>query len=233
MRPPPFTISPTPSIPAESTPDPLPPRPFTFLAAPNPLLKASPDRLTTALTAHADQKPRERLLLYSLIFALAPLRCLEIGVRWGGGSRIIHAALSDLRQGLLISLDPAPDLEFNWSEISDRATLLTAPSPQALPQAALLANGLFDFVFIDGDHSKRGVLADLAGIIPFTQPHATILLHDAFHTPVAQAIDEAVLSGSYTDCGLLANTPNRGVRAETNEPLSYGGVRLLRRTSSP
>lgn len=206
-----------------------PARTFTFRSHGDPLLGAQPLRMSTALIAHADQKPRERVLLYALVFALAPRRCLEIGVRWGGGSRIIHAALSDLGRGVLVSVDPAPALEFDWRDIADRATLVIGASPDALPAAHETAGGDFDFVFIDGDHSEAGVAADLRGIFAVTEPGAVILLHDAFHAPVARAIEAALATGRFTDCGMLGATRNDGVREETGKPLTYGGVRMLRR----
>jgi predicted O-methyltransferase YrrM len=203
---------------------------WTYRSSDDPVMRALPNRLTTALLAHADQKPRERVLLYSLVFAFAPQRCLEIGVRWGGGSRIIHAALSDLNQGVLVGIDPAPALEFDWSTIADRAHLITGSSPAALPQAADLAGGLFDFVFIDGDHSEKGCRGDLEGVIPFTTPGAIILLHDAYHPPVARAIDAVLNSGApLTDCGFLATTLNNGTHVESGRTVPYGGVRMLRK----
>ena len=204
---------------------------WTYRSSTDPVMTAQPTRLATALIAHADQKPRERVLLYSMVFALAPRRCLEIGVRWGGGSRIIHAALSDLGQGVLVGVDPAPAIEFDWSLIADRAHLVTGASPEALPRAADLAGGLFDFVFIDGDHSEHGCKADLEGVIPFTETGATILLHDAYHPPVAKAIQGVLDTGApLTDCGLLATTLNNGVHVESGRTVPYGGVRMLRRT---
>jgi predicted O-methyltransferase YrrM len=203
---------------------------FTFVSSTEASLLAQPERLCTALTAHADQKPRERVLLYALVFALAPQRVLEIGVRWGGGTRIIRAALADVGRGRIISIDPAPALEYPWENVSDLATLITGASPQALPRAREAAGGAFDFVFIDGDHSYDAALADLQGCIDITAPGAVILLHDAYHPPVQRAIDKVLsLSNAYVDCGLLATTCNQGHRAETGATVTYGGVRMLRR----
>ncbi|CAG1009224.1 hypothetical protein PHYC_03673 [Phycisphaerales bacterium] len=208
------------------------PSTFTFRSSDDPILRAQPHRLATALTAHADQKPRERVLLYSLVFALAPRRCLEIGVRWGGGSRIIHAALSDLGAGVLVSIDPEPALEFDWGQIADRATLIRGRSPADLPKCRTVADGLFDFVFVDGDHSEPSVREDLEGLVGVTAPGADILLHDAYHQPVARGIDAVLAAGSsFRDLGMAATTRNEGVRVETGRPLTYGGVRWLRRTT--
>ncbi|HYE61583.1 MAG TPA: class I SAM-dependent methyltransferase [Phycisphaerales bacterium] len=203
---------------------------FTFQSSTDPLLRAQPWRLTTSLIAHADQKPRERVLLYAMVFALAPQRCLEIGVRWGGGSRIIHAALSDLSHGHLVSIDPEPALEFDWAEIADRATLIVGRSPDDIPRCVQAAGGAFDFVFIDGLHTQDAVHQDLRAVADATTPGATILLHDAYHAPVQRGIDAALTEGlPFMNCGMLATTRNEGVRVETGRPLTFGGVRMLRR----
>jgi predicted O-methyltransferase YrrM len=207
------------------------PRPFTFVSSSDPVLRAQPHRLATSLTVHADQKPRERVLLYALVFALAPKRVLEIGVRWGGGTRIIHAAMKDLgHAGCIVSIDPQPEFEGNWDDVSDCTQLVIGASPGALYAASERAGGDFDFVFIDGDHSYQGALADLLGVVNVTQPGAIVLLHDAYHPPVARAIQEALATHAFTDCGLLATTRNDGIRAETGADVIYGGVHMLRRT---
>ncbi|MEI7657949.1 MAG: class I SAM-dependent methyltransferase [Phycisphaerae bacterium] len=205
------------------------PRSFTFRSSEDPVLRAQPWRLATALAAHADQKPRERVLLYALVFALAPRHVLEIGVRWGGGTRIIHAALSDLGRGELVSIDPDPALEYDIGELGDRATLIVGASPAELPRARELTGANFDLVFVDGDHSERGVAADLKGLLDVTSPGAVVLLHDAFHAPVARAIEAALIAGGWIDCGIVADTRNAGVRLETGQDVVYGGVRMLRR----
>jgi predicted O-methyltransferase YrrM len=207
-----------------------PVRTWTFRGSEDPVLRAQPSRIATSLTAHADQKARERVLLYGMVFALAPERCLEIGVRWGGGSRIIHAALADLGRGRLVSIDPMPALEFEWEEIADRATLIIGSSPDELVRARVVAEGDFDFVFIDGDHTEAACGRDLAGVLTVTGPGAVVLLHDAYHGPVARAIDAAVAGGGYTDCGMLAATRNDGVHVESGRAMTFGGVRMLRRS---
>lgn len=213
-----------------ATPAAATPTPFTFRSSDDPLLRAQPNRLATTLTAHADQKPRERVLLYALIFALAPRRCLEIGVRWGGGSRIIHAALSDLGAGVLVSIDPEPALEFDWSLMADRATLIRGRSPEDLTRCRDAAEGPFDFVFVDGDHTEAAVRSDLGGVASVTAPGANVLLHDAYHPPVSRGIDAVLAAGApFADLGMIATTRNDGVRVETGKPLTYGGVRWLRR----
>lgn len=217
------------STPAAPIPASAKPTTFTFQSSNDPLLRAQPHRMTTAVIAHADQKPRERVLLYALVFALAPKRCLEIGVRWGGGSRIIHAALSDLAHGVLVSIDPSPTLEFDWTLIADRATLIIGSSPADLGRCRAAVDGAFDFVFVDGDHSETSCYADLEGVAEITSTGANILLHDAFHPPVDRAITRALQSLPYADVAMPALTRNDGLHVESGRTMTFGGVRWLRR----
>ncbi len=205
------------------------PRPFTFRSSDDPLLRATPSRIAEAIAAHADQKPREKVLLYALVFALSPQRVLEIGVRWGGGSRIIACALRDLGRGVQVGLDPAPALEFPWEDLGEQASLIVGSSPGELARCRDAAGGGFDFVFVDGDHTRAGVSADLRGLLGVTERGANILLHDAYHPPVAQGIDEVLAEGGFVDLGYAASTRNDGVRVETGQTVTYGGVRWLRR----
>lgn len=185
-------------------------------------------RSIESLSAHMVQ--RERLLLYSMVFAKAPRRCLEIGVMHGGSSRIIRQALEDLGQGRLISVDPAPQLDFDWSTISDRATLIIDYSPEALKKAMTEAGGRFDFVFVDGDHSYRAIQRDLKGLIDVTEPGAIILMHDAYFATLAAGVDHFVSScRAYLDMGIVCTTANPGVDGDGTR-CTFGGLRLLMRT---
>lgn len=201
------------------------------------LLWARPNRLKPPAVPSplAHLVPREQVLLYSLVFAYAPERCLEVGVKNGGGSRIIHAALSDLSRGRLIGLDPAPELKLDWNDLADRATLLIGLSPDDLPRAVDAAGGLFDFVFLDGDHCPAGVERDLEGLAAATSPGAMILCHDAHYHGVIAGIAAAISRGlPFDDLGLLARAPNplEDPATDPDTPPTtsiWGGMRLLSR----
>lgn len=49
-----------------------------------------------------------------------------------------------------------------------------------------------DFVFVDGDHSRTGVLADLGAWVPKVRPGGLIAGHD--HTPSHPGVEEACLA---------------------------------------
>jgi predicted O-methyltransferase YrrM len=205
---------------------------FVSTAPKNDVLWARPSSLEVLDSTNAQMLARERLYLYATVLALAPERCLEIGVAQGGSTRILHAALADLGRGQLLALDPQPALTFPAERLADRVTFLTGASPACLPRACHLAGGPFDFVLVDGDHSARGVLADLEGLIEVTHPATLVLLHDAYCPSVSAGIDAALASGlPYVDGGIVSTTchPGRlGRRA-----INYAGFRLLVRGNGP
>jgi predicted O-methyltransferase YrrM len=181
--------------------------------------------------SRAQMLPRERLYLYTTVLALAPERCLEIGVAEGGSSRIIHAALCDLGKGRLVALDPQPRvLPEEVRLMADRVTFLSLPSPQGLQKAREVAGGLFDFVLVDGDHSTEGVLDDLEGLIEVTRPGTLILAHDAYYPLVERGIRAALQERlPFVDAGMVSTTPHPGV--QNGEPVTFAGFRLLVRTA--
>lgn len=206
---------------------------WTYESSADPVLSARPGPLDRVLSVHAEQKPRERMVLYALVFGLAPRRCLEIGVRFGGGSRIIAAALRDLaasgHEARLACVDPAPEPDFDWdAELGELATLIREPSPDALGAARDALGGAVDFAFVDGNHDEGPTRADLKGVRAVAADDAVVLCHDAYHEPVRRAIHSVVTRGWYHDCGMVCTTHNPGRFVEPDKPVTYGGVRMLR-----
>ena len=166
---------------------------------------------------------RERLLLYALVFALAPDRVLEIGTFKGGSARIVSAALNDLgRGGRLVTIDPFPELiEIDWSSVAHNAQSVKGYFPRDFQRSSALRDLRFDLVFVDGDHSHEGLLADLRYLPRILRRDSYVLLHDASHPEVGRAIDESIAECGYRDCGKVARITN----ISEGEP--YGGMRLL------
>jgi predicted O-methyltransferase YrrM len=196
------------------------------------MLWVKPGRLAAVHSGRAQLLHRERLYLYATVLALAPPRCLEIGVAGGGASRIIADALRDLGRGRLVALDPHLRLDYDPESVADVVTFLAGASPGHLRRAKALAGGPFDFVLLDGDHGAEGVRRDLEGLAGVTGPGAVILAHDAYHAPVAAGIDAALDDGlPYTDAGILATTRHDGL--ENGRQVCYAGFRLLVRGLPP
>ena len=169
----------------------------------------------------------ERIVLYSLVIGLRPLRCLEIGTFKGGSALIIVAALDDAGDGILVCVDPNAKVKpEHWKEIAHRAILFQASSPEILPEASRAVGGKFDFTLIDGDHTTEGVVRDIAGVLPHLESPAYLLLHDAHNQEVSEGIRTALgdAGNCLTDCGLISTEKT----ADASTGADWGGLRLLR-----
>jgi predicted O-methyltransferase YrrM len=187
-------------------------------------------RMATLLDAPAELLLPERILLYALVRALRPRRCLEIGSHFGGSTAIIAAALDDVGEGVLVCVDPvsriAPDV---WTAVRHRTSIVEGPSPEALPDAHIRAGGLFDFAFIDGDHSRAGVTKDIEGVMAIAANGACLLFHDAHSPKVTGAVTDCLTRhGSLVDCGLVSTLSTVPIRAADGTMPKWGGLHMLR-----
>ena len=192
-------------------------------------------RMDWLLEAPAELLLPERLFLYALVRALRPARSLEIGCHFGGSTAIICAALDDIGQGTLTSVDPAPTLAPELhAALAHRTQVVAGRSPDALASAVLVARGPFDFAFIDGDHSRAGVCADILGIVPVAATGAHLLLHDAHSPKITAGIDDALRAcPALVDAGVVSTlTTTPYVAPDGTTPL-WGGLRLLRLAPAP
>jgi predicted O-methyltransferase YrrM len=197
----------------------------------------APDQVASfrqVLDVDAEMLIPERALLYSLVLALKPKRCLEIGTLRGGSASIMCRAMDDNGLGRLICVDPEPRIPDEvWTEITHRATLIVGASPGALQEARDSIGESFDFVLIDGDHSFRGALDDIEGALEHTRDGGYIVLHDCHFYDVRDAIDEALRRHPerLVDCGVVSVTenPQEGEHAFVDgRRVVWGGLRLLR-----
>lgn len=134
---------------------------------------------------------------------------VEIGV-WRGRST---ACLAEHCRGLVIAIDhfmgdadTAPHFADrpdglrreclrNLSEFlgAGRLLLLEKSSHEAAPLLAeLLRHRPADVVFIDGDHSPGGVLADIEDYSPLLRPGGVLCGHDIDFPAVRRAVDQAL-----------------------------------------
>ena len=174
----------------------------------------------------SDMCNADRVMLYALVRGLRPMRVLEIGVRWGGGARIIAAALEDAGgPGRAVGIDPAPEaFRPRPRELFGRYELLRGYSPEAIPEAVAKLGGPVDLVFIDAMHTHDHVLADFRGVVPYLAPGSHVLLHDTFHQGIDRAVAEVQAENpSFVDCGFLTRHPEI-----TDAPVAYQGLRLVR-----
>lgn len=185
------------------------------------------ENLDVVFSEPHDMPMGDRIMLYALIRGLKPRCYLEIGVRWGGSSRIVAAAMEANGFGQAVGLDPyLGNFRPRPKELHDRVRLVTGYSPEDIGKAVQTLSAAPDFVFVDAVHTYAAVKHDLTGVMPVLAESAHILFHDAFHQGVNQAVDE-LLAGDpgLIDMGVLSRN------ADIGAPVSYGGLRLLRKGS--
>lgn len=193
-------------------------------------------RVQHLLDAPAELLLPERLLMYALVRGLRPARCLEIGTHFGGSTTITCAALDDIGTGHLVCVDPNPLVPAEvWARLAHRATMLQGYSPDALTDAVTVAGGLFDFVFIDGDHTHAGVVRDVEGVVRVAAPGAHLLFHDSHYWEVREAIDECLVrfAGRLLDAGTLSTQSTEPIAAPDGSQARWGGFRMLRVATPP
>lgn len=177
----------------------------------------------------------ERLLLYSLVFALRPRRYLEIGTFKGGSALIVAAAMEASRNpGRMVCIDPDPHVEAgHWEQIKHRADLVIGASPGVLGDAERTGGGPFDFVLVDGDHSRAGVARDVRAVVEKLASGGYLVCHDGYNPDVSDALDEfaAIQGDRVVDMGMLTRDISY---TEDGEGRSgpWGGLRLFRKQSS-
>lgn len=186
------------------------------------------DNIARCRSSVAHLAMRERVFLYSLVYSLGPQWSLEIGTFKGGSAEIISGALDDLGLGgKLITIDPYPEqISIDWSCISHNVSSRRGFFPQDIQKALPPMDEKFDFVFVDGNHSYDGVSADLHALGGIMQPGACVLLHDAYHSGVDQAIRDALAAGLFSNGGRVGRVLN-----DLDPSADYGGFHLLVNTS--
>lgn len=188
-----------------------------------PRLLGSPENIAVVFREPHDMPIGDRIALYGLIRGLRPARYLEIGVRWGGSARIVSTAMEANGKGKAVGLDP--DLSAfrpRKQELFGRFAGVEGFSPEDTPRAIEALGGAPDFVFIDAVHTYAAVKVDLAGVVQHLAPKATILLHDAFHQGIDQAVKEFLQEHTdFSDAGIVSRHPTEG------DPVSYSGLRML------
>ena len=188
-------------------------------------------RVEALLDAPAELLLPERLLLYALVRGLRPERCLEIGSHFGGSTTIIAGALDDVGGGVLVCVDPSPlgtarDLVTDRAPRHDGSRLLTG----ALVEARATVDGDFEFVFIDGDHTRAGVVCDVEGVLDFVAPGAHLLFHDSHYWEISAGIDDCVArhADRLVECGTLSTLSTEPIVAPDGKTARWGGFRMLR-----
>jgi predicted O-methyltransferase YrrM len=172
---------------------------------------------------------RERILLYSLVYGLAPTYALEVGSYRGGSAAIISGALDDIAlSGKLLCIEPHMEgVEPEMQAITaHNTTFVQGFFPDDLPAEfdGCSTEGLFEFCFYDALHDYENVLAHVSILPKWMRPGGFIVCHDGYHEPQARGMKEAAANVGLIDCGMLTRCAND----LTDPSETYGGMRLFR-----
>lgn len=132
----------------------------------------------------SNQKRAEIIDLLSSLHSLQPKRLCEIGADMGGTLALFASVATQDAQLLSVDIDyPSSRAEVyqKLAQSSQTVTCIEADShsPTTLDQVTQWLNGeLFDFLFIDGDHSFGGVRSDYEMYAPLVRSGGIIAFHD-------------------------------------------------------
>lgn len=134
--------------------------------------------------------PEEGLILYSLVKALKPEVCFEIGTHQGFSTLHIAQALEENNKGHLWTTDPHDyNTEVTLSRgAKDRITCL-----HEMGKDVKLENKI-DFAFVDGLHHVTDVLPEIQNLLPQLNEGAIVVFHDAQDEPTnwAEGVNAAI-----------------------------------------
>ena len=210
-----------------------PPEPFVDITSRygdyfdrHPLFGA--EGLPTIGSSPVKMTPSERLLLWSLCYALRPQVYLELGSLYGGSALIVASAFDTAGwPGRIVCVEPEPQfLPEVWARLEARTTLVRGCSPAALPAAGAAAGAPVGLAFVDSDHSEAAVLADAEGLLPLLEDGAWLLFHDAHLAEVAAGVDRFLDADPRRRCDLGLLTREYTTEVGTDgRTLVWGGMR--------
>ncbi|MCB9982631.1 MAG: class I SAM-dependent methyltransferase [Rhodospirillales bacterium] len=161
--------------------------------------------------------PGDRRALYHLISALKPQNVLEVGTHIGASSVYIAKAMShyadhsaclttvdildvnDPKTGAWVELgikrSPRENLEaLGCGELCD---FVVNSAQGYMADQADNGGRRFDFIFLDGDHTAKGVYHEMALALKILKPGGVILLHDYYPDGRALFRDGNIIYGPF------------------------------------
>ena len=140
----------------------------------------------------AEQRIPEVLWFYRNVEKISPKVIVEIGIKEGGNLKILSTHLDE--EGICVGIDPRVEIPWKMDDAKCKMYHIKGDShsPQTLADLkSILGGRAIDVLFIDGDHSKEGMLQDFADYSPLVRSGGIIAVHDIYYLePVAAAWKE-------------------------------------------
>lgn len=130
----------------------------------------------------AEQREDEVVWFYRRAEAIQPKVIVEIGIKEGGNIRLLSTLLSE--DGLAVGIDMGRDITWDISTAKCKVVGIKGDSHDKAVIEKLrnvLDGRRVDILFIDGDHSYEGMLADYNDYSPFVRSGGIIAVHDTYY----------------------------------------------------
>ena len=154
----------------------------------------SPDNFFPEYPLEWEMSHAERFTLVGLLARLRPQVAIEIGTHFGGSLQVVNAFC-----GQVHSIDFDPAVRAQLLPMFPQVHFHCGPSAGLIPAVLreIEAGGAeLGFVLVDGDHSAKGVRADLNALLQYRPRRGTvhILMHDSFNPDCRTGIRQAAWS---------------------------------------
>jgi len=179
------------------------------------------------ITENWQMSHSERLALMALLHRYNPEVCIEVGTFRAGSLSLIAQYAKKV-----FSIDIDPTIPNKYGHLSN-VHFLTGRSSEVLPPLLkeLNESGLgVDFILIDGDHSRQGIMEDLNILLAYEPIHPLIvLMHDSFNPECREGMLQANWHGSeYLHFADLDFVPGRLIEhGGGGHGEMWGGLSLL------
>lgn len=154
----------------------------------------SPDNFFPEYPLEWEMSPAERFTLVGLLARLRPAVAIEIGTHFGGSLQVVNSFCAQVH-----SIDFDPVVRDQLSPKFPNVHFHCGPSAGLIPEVLRkieAAGGELGFVLVDGDHSAKGVRADLNALLHYRPRRGAvhILMHDSFNPDCRTGIRQAAWS---------------------------------------
>ena len=130
----------------------------------------------------AEQRVPEVIWFYRAVEKIKPKVIVEIGIKEGGNLKILSTHLDE--KGLCIGIDPRQEIPWKMDDALCTMHHIKGSSHSKSTVEELkkiLKKRKIDVLFIDGDHSTEGMLADYNDYAPFVKKGGIIAVHDIYY----------------------------------------------------
>lgn len=135
-----------------------------------------------ATNYQAEQRHEEVVWFHDIAKNTNPKVIVEIGIKEGGNLKVLSMMLPE--DGLAVGIDPRKEIPWKMDDSLCKVVHIAGSSHEnetIQKLKDLLAGRMIDVLFIDGDHSYEGMLADYKDYSPLVRDGGVIAIHDIYY----------------------------------------------------